>query len=196
MFLNQGILMRKISFSHTLNQLTVFLKGMTVICLLYFFNELFLQKNTSFERIAPIFPIIGCLLIGGIALFLLKKRRKNQPLIDDIYQTFNLESIEEIQQLDKKLVAQIKTDKLFVSNKNQVVGTKDYLLVDFREGLFQLFPTKNLTNVSVHSMKAHFSLVLTYKESTKTIPFKKEKEAKELGKEIRKNYLEVNKHGQ
>lgn len=196
MFLNQGILMRKISFSHTLNQLTIFLKGMTVICLLYVFNELFLQKNTSFQIITPIFTIIGCLLIGGIALFLLKKRSKNQPLIDELYQTFNLASIDEIQQLDKKLVAQIKTEKLFVSNKNQVVGTKDFLLVDFREGLFQLFPTKNLKNISVHSTNTYFSLVLTYKESTKTIPFKKEKDAKELGKEIRKNYFEVNKHGQ
>lgn len=166
---------------------------MTVICILYFFNEYFLQKNTSFQSVIPVLTTVVCLILGGIVLFLLKKRSKNQPLIDEIYQTFNLESIEEIQQLDKKLVTQVKTEKLFVSNKNQVVGTKDYLLIDFREGLFQLFPTKNLQKVSVHAAKSYYTLILTYKETKKIIPFKKEKEAKELCKEIRKNYLEENK---
>lgn len=192
MFLNQGILMRKISFNHTVNQLTIFLKGMTVICLLYFFNEYFLQKNTSFQNFSTILTILSCLVIGAIVLYFFKKRSKNQPLIAEIYETFKIGTIAEIKQLDKKLVEQVKKEKLFVSNNNQVVGTKDYLLIDFREGLFQLFPTKELKNVSIHPTQSYYTLNLVYKEGKKVIPFKKEKEAKELCKQIRKNYLEVN----
>ncbi|MBP2097671.1 hypothetical protein [Enterococcus rivorum] len=193
MFLNHGILMRKISFSHTLNQLAIFLKGMTIICFLYFFNEYFLQKNTSFQNFSAMLTILACLVSGGIGLVFFKNKSKNQPLIDEIYETFKIASIEEIKQLDKKLVAQVKQEKLFVSNNNQVVGTKDYLLIDFREGLFQLFPTRGLKNLSLHQTKAFYTLTLIYRDKKKTIPFKKEKEAKELCKQIRKNYLEVNK---
>lgn len=189
MFSNKGILMRKISFSQTLNQLTIFLKGMAVICLLYVINEYFWQKNTSFQNTSAVLWTMAILPIGGIIVSLMNRRSENQPLIDELYQTFEIDSIEAIKQLDKQLVEQLKLNKLFVSNKNQIVGTKDYLLLDFREGLFQLFPTKGLTKTQIAAKDSYYTLTLYYGELKKVIPFKKEQEAKELSKQLKKNYL-------
>jgi hypothetical protein len=184
----QGILMRKVTFNKTLNQLTIFLKGSVVICLLYIINGSVIQKNLTLKEIMALFPMY-VLLIGGFFLLLfLKKNSQNEPLLQDIYENFQLTNFIEVKKLDQRLVQQIKKERKFVSHEGQVVGTTDFLLADFRDGQFQLLPICAVKAVHLMNKDRQSTVVFELGYHEAVIFFKKEKEARMLIEQLKGNY--------
>ncbi|MFK4566536.1 hypothetical protein [Enterococcus sp. UD-01] len=184
----QGILMRKVTFDKTLNQLAIFLKGSFVICLLYIINGSFIQKNLTLKEIMALFPMYVLLVGGFLLLLFLKKRSQNEPLLQDIYENFQLTNFTEVKKLDQRLVQQMKKERKFVSHEGQIVGTTDFLLADFRDGQFQLLPIHEVKTVHLINKDRQATVVfeLGYRETV--IFFKKAKEAKTLLEQLKENY--------
>ncbi|MTD37519.1 hypothetical protein GIX45_02500 [Erwinia sp. CPCC 100877] len=184
----QGILMRKVTIDKTMNQLAIFLKGSFVICVLYIMNGWFIQKNLTLKEAMVLFPLYLILIGGFLLLLLLKKSSQNEPLLQEIYKNFQLTNFAEVKKLDQRLVQQIKKERKFVSHEGQVVGTKDFLLADFREGQFQLLPISAMKAIRFTDKGRQAAVVfeLGYREAV--IFFKKEKEARALIEQIKENY--------
>ncbi len=185
-----GILLRRITSSNLSHQLSVFLKGSSVILILYVINEFLITKNgSSTKDLITLFGLFGLLCCGFIFLKILQKKNKDDVLVQKLYDNFNISSFEQIKQLDKKLVEQVKKEKLFVCNQGQVVGTRDYLLVDLREGHFELLPSKEIDRVQLNKIGRNSIVSIYLGKKRQEIPFKKRKDAEELIKTLQKYYL-------
>lgn len=184
----QGILMRKVSIDKTLNQLIVFLKGATLICLLYFLNGGLIQKNLALKDIIQFIPMYSILIIGFILFAFLKKKSHNHALLNDLYENFQVSRFEEIKKLDRKLMQQIKKDRKFISNNGQVVGTSDYVLVDFRDGQFQLLPAQMLKAITIEDKGKQCLVKIALQHKSVQLMFRNRKEAKEFADKLKKQY--------
>ncbi|GGC93849.1 hypothetical protein [Enterococcus wangshanyuanii] len=184
----QGILMRKVSVDKTLNQLMIFLKGSAVICLLYLINGWFIQKNLTLKEVLALGPLYLILLIGFFILLKMKHEGRNDPLLQEIYENFQLSRFEEIKKLDQQLVKQIKKARKFVSNNGQVVGTADFLLADLRDGQFQLLPIKRIVTVELTAKGNQAAVEFELETKQYQLFFKKYKEAKELTDALKTHY--------
>ncbi|MFD2306715.1 hypothetical protein [Enterococcus termitis] len=184
----QGIIMRKVSVDKTLNQLKIFLKGSVVICLLYIINGWFIQKNLTLKAVGALAPMYLVLLVGFLILMRWKKHGRNEVLLQDIYDNFQISRFEEVKKLDQQLIQQIKKARKFVSNNGQVVGTTDFLLTDFRDGQFQLLPTKAITDIQLTREESQSMITINLDSKVYRLFIKKDKEAKELLDAVKTHY--------
>lgn len=184
----QGILLRKVTLDKTLNQLQIFLKGASMILLMYLINGLFLEKNFKASDIQLLATLYLAVFLGFLFLRRKKKSSKDNVLVDTIKQYFEIDNFSDIEKLDKKLITEIKNSRRFVANRGQVVGTENFLLFDLIDGQFKLIPVKSIQKMTVSSVDHRYYVRIETNVQAEKIFFKRKTEADELIKEYCTNY--------
>lgn len=184
----KGILVRKADFDRTLNQLTIFMKGSGVVLVLYLINGFVIQKNLDWKSLLTT-TLLYLGLVGIYLLFKIKKQKgKKNPIIEEICSDFNLQSFAEIKALDQQLIQQLRKNRRFVSNNNQVVGTDNFVLMDFRDGQFQLLKVKEIQALTISKVGKSSVVFIQTNQKWKKIFLKKWGDAKELVDALKRNY--------
>lgn len=184
----QGILLRKVTLDKTLNQLQIFLKGASMILLMYLINGLFLEKNFKVSDIQLLAVLYLAVFLGFLFLRRKKTSSKDNVLVDAIKQYFDIDEFSDIEKLDKKLITEIKNNRRFVANRGQVVGTENFLLFDLIDGQFKLIPVKSIQKMTVSSVDHRYCVQIETNVQAEKIFFKRKTEADELLKEYCTNY--------
>lgn len=184
----QGILLRKVTLDKTLNQLQIFLKGASMILLMYLINGLFLEKNFKASDIQLLAALYLAVFLGFLFLRRKKKSSKDNVLVDTIKQYFEIDNFSDIEKLDKKLITEIKNNRRFVANRGQIVGTENFLLFDLIDGQFKLIPVKSIQKMTVSSVDHRYYVRIETNVQAEKIFFKRKTEADELIKEYCTNY--------
>lgn len=176
---NQGIILRKVTLDKTLNQLSVFLKGSLAILVLYVINGIFLEKSFVFKDVQL---LVGLYVVVAVAFYYLKSRKKipkNNRVMNELKQYFEVDKFEDVEKLDKSLVKEIKDERKFVAGHGQVVATKNYILFDLADGQFKLLPTKKIKRMYL-SQEGRFVVNVETTVATEKFAFKNKKDAKDL----------------
>lgn len=185
---NQGILLRKVTLDKTLNQLNFFLKGAFMILLMYLLNGWLIEKNLQIKDVQMIIGLYGLVFIG---FFFLKKKKSSlsdNKVMHDLKDYFDIQKFTDVEQLDKKLIQEIKQQRRFVVNKGQIVGTQHFLLFDLTDGQFLLIPIKKVKGLQLERINQHFCVNIQTEVKKEKIFFKKKTEANEFILQYEKFY--------
>ncbi|WP_242550366.1 hypothetical protein [Candidatus Enterococcus murrayae] len=174
---NQGILLRKVTLDKTLNQLNFFLKGAFMILLMYLINGWLIEKNLKIGDIQTIVGLYGLVFFGFFFLKKKKHRLNDNQIMQDLQEYFDVQKFGEVEQLDKKLIQEIKQQRKFVVNKGQIVGTQHFLLFDLTDGQFLLMPVNKIKKLQLERIDQHFYVNLQTEIKKEKIFFKKKSDA-------------------
>lgn len=176
----QGILLRKVTLDKTLYQLNYFLKGALVILVLYMVNGLVIEKNLQARDLQILAGLYLILFLGFYFLKKKKEKLQENEVMQDLRSYFGIEKISEVAKLDKRLIDEIKNNRQFITYNGQIVGTDHYLLLDFSDGQFMLFPIQQIQSLHLDKVGMNFCVKLKTAIKTEEIFFKKKKDALEF----------------
>lgn len=185
---NQGILLRKVTLDKTLNQLNFFLKGAFMILLMYLINGWLIEKNLQIKDIQMILGLYAIVFVG---FFFLKKKKNSlseNQIMHDLKDYFDIQKFSDVEQLDKRLIQEIKKQRKFVVNKGQIVGTQHFLLFDLTDGQFLLMPVGKIKGLQLERINQHFCINLQTEVKKEQIFFKKKSEANEFIRQYEMHY--------
>lgn len=174
---NQGIILRKVTMTKTLNHLNYFLKGTSMILLMYLINSLFIEKNFQMEDAKLLFGSFFFVIIGF--LFIKKKGRylSDNDVMQKITEYYNIKKFSDIEKLEKQLIKELKNQRKFITVDGQVVGTDNFLLLDFSDGQFMLLPIKKVKQMYMNKLYKQYVVTIFTESNREQVFFKKKKDA-------------------
>lgn len=186
---NQGIIIRKVTTDKTIHHLNYFLKGASMIILMYLLNGIFIEHN--FQAKDAKLVIVLYLIVAAAFLFIKKKRSSlmDNDVLESMKEYFAVAKFSDVEKLEKQLVKEIKNDRQFVADNGQVVGTRTFLLCDLADGQFLILPTDRIERMSLNKVDKYYVVNIKTDHTTEKLFFKKKKNAKEVVEEYQKNIV-------
>jgi len=187
--MNKGIVRKRLATNQMYNSVETMARGGLVLTAIYMSTHFFGRSGTveTLDRQIILLPII-CILAQAV-VFTLKNRYENKQLKDELFFDFKLNNDEDLRELDEKVTYQMKNHKLFTTNANRVMGTKDYVVIDFDVRNFHVLPVKGLKSIEVDNSTRGASVLLNYKRSIKQVFFRSAKDARDFLDHIEGTYL-------
>ncbi|WP_040984986.1 hypothetical protein [Oceanobacillus jeddahense] len=147
-----GIIVRRINGNNAFRHLILLIKGTTVLYLLFIINNIFMMEmvNTSeVIRVTAIYFILQLVFVFAYVKNRKSNRLEGKTLFKELNKNYDVNSYEEIKQLDKRLAKQLRTKKKFVTHKGQIAATDDFMLMEMKDQRFFVWPTAGLKEISV-----------------------------------------------